>query len=99
MAGKREQVQPTRGWLLGNAALLLLVVWTAVSVVEVSHKCRALFAELQDLQSEQWSLQEGFSRLLLEESAWATYHRVEQVAGQRLGMRVPAASETRRVSR
>lgn len=99
MGKRRDNSTPGLRWYAINGGLLLLVVWSAVAVVDVSHRCRVLFAALQDLQSEQWTQQERFGQLLLEESTWATYHRVEQVAGKRLGMRVPAPGETRLVGR
>jgi cell division protein FtsL len=97
-AVKQAQEPTKHSLLLLNGGLLVLVVWTAVAIVESSHRCRQLYAELQALQSEQWDSQEQWSRLLLEESTWATYHRIEQVAVERLGMQVPAMSDTRVVA-
>jgi len=34
-------------------------------------------------------LQEDYGRLLLEQSTWASHHRVEKVARKDLGMRAP----------
>ncbi len=82
-------------WGAMNAALAVAVLASAVSVVETSHQCRALYARLQHLQSEQWNMQEQWGRLLLEQSTWAAHHRVEQLAKKELGMRVPSMSELR----
>lgn len=86
-------------WLLLNGGLLVVVLWSAIGVIETSHRCRDLYASLQLLQRDQWELQENWHRLLLEEGAQATYHEIEQEAGRLLGMHIPAVSDVRRVLR
>ena len=54
-----------------------------------THACRALYAQLQVLESSQWYLQEDYGRLLLEHSTWASHYRVEKVARGELGMQAP----------
>ena len=95
MAKAKIQQPVKRSMVLANAGLLALVLWTAVAIVDTSHRCRQLYAELQSLQSEQWNMQEQWSRLLLEESTRATYHRIERVATERLGMHLPTVGDTR----
>ena len=80
-------------WWLVNAVLVLGIIATALAAVQTSHRNRALFAELQELQSSQWTLQEQWGRLLLEESTWAHHHRVEEVASERLSMTVPGPDD------
>ena len=70
-------------------------MWTAVSVVDTTHLCRQHYARLQALQSQEWDMQENWSRLLLQESALATHYRVEQVALGSLHMKIPTAADTR----
>jgi cell division protein FtsL len=82
-----------RGWVLVNLGLVLSLLWTAVSIVETSHLCRQHYARLQEMQSRQWTMQEQWGRLLLEQSTWAGHHRVEQLARRELDMRPPVASE------
>lgn len=94
-----RNAQQGRAWLLLNGGLLGLLLWTAIAVIDVSHRCRELYAGLQVLQRDQWDMQENWYRLLLEESARATYHEVEKEAESRLGMRYPAVAEIRRVLR
>jgi cell division protein FtsL len=81
----------------GGLSLLLMaaVVLSALLVVRSSHECRQLYASLQKLEAEQWHLQEDYSRLLLEQSAWASHYRVEKVATGELGMQSPDAQELR----
>lgn len=79
-------------------AALSAVVLSAFLVIHSSHACRQLYAELQGLEADQWFLQEDYSRLLLEESAWASHHRVEKVATGELDMRSPQMQELKVVT-
>ncbi len=72
-----------------NVALMALVLLSAFAVIHSTHACRELYKELQVLESRQWYLQEDYGRLLLEESTWASHHRVEKVARGELGMVEP----------
>jgi cell division protein FtsL len=82
-----------RHWYVLNLSLLAACVFSAVSVIETSHQCRVMYASLQGLQLAQWDMQEQWGRLLLEQSTWASYHRVEQLARRELGMRLPVVAE------
>ena len=66
-----------------------LLVLSAFLIIHSTHACRALYAQLQELESSQWYLQEDYSRLLLEQSTWASHHRVEKVARSDLDMQAP----------
>ena len=68
---------------------LVLLLLSAFLIIHSTHACRSLYAQLQDLESSQWYLQEDYSRLLLEQSTWASHHRVEKVARSDLGMEAP----------
>ena len=72
-----------------NAAILVLILFSTFAVIHSTHACRALYAQLQVLEASQWYLQEDYGRLLLEQSAWASHHRVEKVARGDLGMEAP----------
>jgi len=72
-----------------NAALLVLVLVSAFATIYSTHACRALYTQLQVLESSQWYLQEDYGRLLLEQSTWASHYRVEKVARSDLGMGAP----------
>jgi cell division protein FtsL len=73
-------------WAAGLAGLVLI---SAFAVIYSSHLCRTLYSSLQTLESSQWHLQEEYGRLMLEQSTWASHHRVESVARQDLQMRPP----------
>ena len=72
-----------------NAILLLLVLASAFATIYSTHACRALYTQLQVLESSQWYLQEDYGRLLIEQSTWASHYRVEKVARGELGMVAP----------
>lgn len=78
-----------RQLLLLNAGLLVLILVSAFATINSTHACRALYTQLQVLESSQWYLQEDYGRLLLEQSTWASHYRVEKVARGDLGMTAP----------
>ncbi len=69
--------------------LLLAVVISAVLVVDVRHRSRVLFVNLQALNAERDALNVEWGKLLLEEGAWSQHQRVEAVARTRLNMDIP----------
>ena len=73
----------------GSAVAGLLILLSTFAVIHSTHTCRTLYAELQILESAQWYLQEDYGRLLLEQSTWASHHRVETVARKELAMGSP----------
>ena len=83
-------IPESRTLLFANLGALLLVVVSAFAVIHSTHACRGLYSQLQVLETSQWSLQEDYGRLVLEESAWASHHRVETVARTELQMAAPA---------
>ena len=68
---------------------------SAVAIIDTSHRCRQHYAQLQELETRQWNMQEQWGRLLLEQSTWAAHYRVEQLARSELHMRLPQAAELR----
>lgn len=80
-------------WL--NAGTLVLIVICAFGVIQTSHACRQLYAELQILEASRWYMQEDYGRLLLEQSTWASHHRVEQVARRELAMQPPTIDDVK----
>lgn len=73
----------------GSLVLALLIAATTVSalgVVWVKHQNRKAFAELAALRADRDALEVEWDKLLLEQSAWATHSRIEQLARDQLGM-------------
>lgn len=83
----------TRGQVAAAVLLVLAVTVSAISVVYTKYLSRKLFVELQGLRAEQDVVDIEWNRLQLELGAWANQARIEQVAREKLGMRVPRAEE------
>lgn len=75
--------------------IVLLITVSALAVVTARHEARKLFLELQRVQKVGRDLEVEWQRLLLKQASWATYHKVEAIASQRLGMSNPDASRIR----
>ena len=75
------------------ALAALLVLASALLVIEMRHRNRLLFAELQTLQTEQDRLNIEWDQLLLEQGAWSEHRRIENLARTRLGMAMPRTDQ------
>jgi len=76
-----------------NGATMCLIVVCSFGVIQTSHACRQLYAQLQILEASRWYMEEDYGRLLLEQSTWASYPRIEQVAEHDLRMHPPAITD------
>jgi cell division protein FtsL len=75
-----------------NFLLLAALTACALALVTSQHQARKLYVELQKEQDLARQLGVEWGQLQLEQSTWATHARVEKLAVQALGMRVPAAN-------
>ncbi len=71
-----------------NLVLMLAVLVSGLALVHNAYESRRLFAERDRTQAEGQRLAADAERLKAERHAQATNLRVEQVARERLGMRV-----------
>jgi cell division protein FtsL len=83
---------------LNGKLLLIGVLWgallaSALAVVYVTFDVRRKTQTLANLGDQTQALQVETGQLLLEESALAAYARVEKIATEKLGMRVPTGHE------
>jgi len=83
-----------------GVALLVGVLWaavlgSAVAVVQLKHRERTLFVELERLANERDRLNIEWGRLQLEQSTWSAHGFVEQVATRQLRMTMPQATEVK----
>lgn len=69
--------------------LCLMLVSSAFAVVTVRDANRRMFGELQSLQHDRDQMHTEWRQLLLEQSTYATQARVQKVANEQLGMRLP----------
>ncbi len=84
----------------GSLLMLLLFVAVLVSAVAVSYSAhwnRQLLNELYGALSVRDKAQAEWGRLILEQSTWTAHNRIEMLATERLGMRIPDAAEVRMV--
>lgn len=83
----------SRSSVLVLLALVLAVMATATGVVYAKYASRKYFVELQGLRKARDAVDVEWGRLQLEQSTWATHGRVEQIAREKLKMRIPEAGE------
>ncbi len=83
------------GQVVTTAILVLLVMISALALINSTHRSRELFNELQQEQRREWALDEDWERLLLEQGTLAAYERVSQTAESRLDMVMPDPAAVR----
>jgi len=81
------------GLLLAVVTLAVAVLLTSVGVVHAKYSSRKYFVELQKLRLKHDELDVEWGRLQLEQSTWATQHRVQKLARKKLNMHMPSAEE------
>jgi cell division protein FtsL len=79
--------------VLVAVVLIVVLAFSAFGVIYVVHLNRQLYGELQQLQAEQDALDYEYEKLLLEQSAWSEYSRVEKVSRSELAMSLPPMDE------
>jgi cell division protein FtsL len=72
-----------------NLLLLLVAVLCALGTVSANHRARKLVTEYEREQNRMRELDVEWGQLQLEQSTWANHARIEQIARDKLGMRVP----------
>lgn len=75
------------------AALVIAVLGSAIGVVYARHLHRQAYIALSGLEHARDELNIEFGRLQLEQATWAEANRIEQVAGNRIGMKYPADTD------
>jgi len=83
--------------VMAIACVWVILFASALSAIWSKHQARTLFVELQRLQVERDQLDIEWGQLKLEQSAWSTHGRVEQVARADLRMVIPQPQEVRLV--
>ena len=71
----------------------VLIVVSALVVIEMRHRNRQVFAELQTLLTAHDQINIEWDQLLLEQGAWSEHRRVENLARTRLGMAAPRSDQ------
>lgn len=78
-----------RGLILAVVVLWVLVLLSALAVIASTHQTRQRVDRLETLRREAAELQVVWGQYMLEQSTWAAYGRVENVARKQLAMRLP----------
>jgi cell division protein FtsL len=78
-----------------NLLLLALIVMSSLALIAAQHQARKLYNELQVEQASAKRFEEEMGRLQIEQSSWSTPTRIEKIARERLGMRLPDTNHTR----
>lgn len=81
-----------------NIVLILIAVACALSVVTSQHKARKLFVVLENEKEITQQLDVEWGRLQLEQSTLGVHGRIEQIAKERLNMKLPPTSRVQIVS-
>ncbi len=81
------------GWLFAARQMLpltlcVLLTVSALGVACATHITRIQYRDLQALEKSHDDLEHEYEKLLLEQSAWANYNRLDQLVRKELSMRV-----------
>lgn len=80
-------------WRPGILAVTVVCFITAFALVYIKDLNRRLFIHYQHLLQVRQQAQVEWSKLLLEQSTWATQARVQRIANQKLHMIVPTPQD------
>lgn len=80
--------------VFGGVLLVMIALASAIAVVAVSHGNRQMFGQLQEMKYERDSLDSEYEKLLLEQSAWTEYSRVEELSVEQLAMESVSPEDT-----
>lgn len=78
--------------------LALMVMATALAVINAKHQSRQIFVALQTLKKQHEQLDTEWGQLQLEQATWAAHGRVEDMARKKLQMMIPSAESVRIVT-
>ncbi len=92
-AALRSSCYRLRSWML--LLLMILVFLSGLAVVYVKNAYRQNFIQYQQQKARRTKLRQQWNQLLLEDTTWGSYNRIEHVAQNELDMVVPPAQETR----
>ena len=78
---------------MAGSLLCGLLVVSSLGVAYSSHQTRNMYRDLQQLEKDHDDLEHEYEKLLLEQSAWADYTRLNGLAQDKLQMIAPETSE------
>ncbi|AJC50387.1 cell division protein FtsL [Coxiella endosymbiont of Amblyomma americanum] len=74
-------------------SLVIALLCSAFCVIYIKDLHRELFIQYQILQNRTLEAQVQWRKLLLEQSTLSTQFRIQKIATQRLGMKIPTEKE------
>ncbi len=80
-------------WDIVLLLLGLTLLVSALGVVYTAHQTRQLYGEIQKMQLNQDQLDSEYAKLLLEQSAWADFTRVDDISRTELEMHPPTRQD------
>lgn len=78
---------------IGTYILGAILLLSALAVVYVSDFNRRVFIAYQQEQAQHQQLYLEWNQLLAQQSSWSAQSRIQSIASQRLGMKVPIDSQ------
>lgn len=69
--------------------LVVVLVWALVGYVYSQNETRKVFAETQKIEKQILDIDAEFARLQIEKSTLVANNRIEKVAREQLGMKMP----------
>jgi len=96
MSAPEQLIKPQSNLPAGSGWLLLVGVVAVVSALAVAysaHWSRLLLNELAAEIEVREKAQAEWGRLVLEQSTWTAYSRIERIATDQLGMHVPEPAD------
>ena len=75
------------------SVLSSMIIVSALAVAYSAHQTRNMYRELQRLERVNDDLGHEYEKLLLEQSAWADYSRLDKLANEKLSMVAPVPQE------
>ena len=78
---------------IATAVLVVMLLFSAVIVVSVTHENRMLVGTFQNALNYQQELQVEWGQLMIEQSTWAAHRRIENLATKELHMELPLSQD------
>lgn len=72
-----------------TVVLAFILVWVLVGYVFYQNETRKLFAETQKIEKQKLDINADWARLQIEKSTLVANNRIEKVAREQLGMKMP----------
>ncbi|MEY3220794.1 MAG: cell division protein FtsL [Pseudomonadota bacterium] len=73
--------------------LILSIFVSALATIWIRHEHRLTFIQLQTLEKQRDKLEQEWEQLQLEQSTWSQPQRIEQLAKEKLQMKIPNSED------